>query len=408
MSDKEPQTPAAAETAFSAADAALGYLFQVRFALLRSLRKLGDDASFAIHIETLDDVVFDQPGSPLELLQLKHHQPKAANLSDASADLWKTLRVWMQGRAGGDIPPDAELCLVTTADVSDGSAAAYLRAAPDGRDEVAATSALLATARTSSSAVNSAAYSLFLDLNEDERAALVAAIVILPKSVDIHGLDIALRREIWSASRSEHREQLLSRLEGWWYERVVRQLRSPASPPIYSGDIQVKIDDLREQFHQDALPIDEDIFSLNVDLTYYEQSPFVQQLELSGINQRRIFRAVQDFYRAFAQRSRWVREDLIDLGELKQYERRLVEEWEIVFDQVADELGTDAAEEASRDAAQKLCKWAEDADFPIRPRVSERSLTRGSLHMLADELRVGWHPRFREHLRHLLSSELAE
>jgi hypothetical protein len=35
-------------------------------------------------------------------------------------------------------------------------------------------------------------------------------------------------------------------------------------------------------------------------------------------------------------------------------------------------------------------------------------MTRGSFHMLADELRVGWHPEFLARLRHLLEPEAAQ
>lgn len=80
-------------TSFSASDSALGYLYQVRLALLSSLERLGQDQTFALYLETLDDVVFESTGSAFELLQLKHHCQRAANLTDASPDLWKTLRV---------------------------------------------------------------------------------------------------------------------------------------------------------------------------------------------------------------------------------------------------------------------------------------------------------------------------
>jgi len=43
---------------FSAADAALGYLYQVRVALLWALRKLKSATDFLVSIETLDDVTF--------------------------------------------------------------------------------------------------------------------------------------------------------------------------------------------------------------------------------------------------------------------------------------------------------------------------------------------------------------
>ncbi|MCK5193448.1 MAG: hypothetical protein KAQ71_06540, partial [Desulfobulbaceae bacterium] len=80
---------------FSAADPALGYLYQVRCALLWSLQRLKEEATFETSIETLDDVAFEANGTPTELLQTKHHKNKGANLTDASPDLWKTIRIWI-------------------------------------------------------------------------------------------------------------------------------------------------------------------------------------------------------------------------------------------------------------------------------------------------------------------------
>ena len=93
------------------------------------------------------------------------------------------------------------------------------------------------------------------------------------------------------------------------------------------------------------------------------------------------------------------------IGDLSQYERRLVQEWELVFEGVKEDLGTAAAEEAKQKAAREVLKWAESASLPIRPNVTEPFVARGSLHMLADEMRLGWHPEFRERLAALLQSE---
>ena len=60
---------------FSAADSALGYLYQVRLGLLWSLRRLKGGGDFLVSLETLDDVTFESKGGkPEELLQTKHHQ----------------------------------------------------------------------------------------------------------------------------------------------------------------------------------------------------------------------------------------------------------------------------------------------------------------------------------------------
>lgn len=113
-----------AGNAFSAADSALGYLYQVRVALLWSLSRI-KQGEFVVSLETLDDVTFEAKGGTAEeLLQTKHHRTREASLSDMSGDLWKSLR--------GRIPAGTSLYLLTTAAAPAGSAASYLRR--EGRD----------------------------------------------------------------------------------------------------------------------------------------------------------------------------------------------------------------------------------------------------------------------------------
>lgn len=387
-------------THFSAADSAVGYLYQVRLALLSALQRLASDETFALYLETLDDVVFETTGSALDLLQLKHHCERAANLTDASPDLWKSLRVWMDGRAHGTIPPDARLFLITTSDVGLGSAASKLMA--HDRDEPEAQKRLDHTATTSTSDTNRAAYNLYRALSSTEKSALLSTVVIVPRAPDIASVGDGIRTEARLAVRREHLDSFVDRLEGWWFGRALRQLVDAGSSPILSAELESEWHELQEQFKRDALPVDQDILEQEVDAAAYENAVFVHQVRLAGISHKRILTAIRDYYRAFAQRSRWMREELLLIGELDHYERRLREEWELQFDRLADEIGPEAAEDAMRQAAQRLYAWVENAHYPIRPQVQERSLTRGSFHILADSLRVGWHPQFVDRLRHLL------
>jgi hypothetical protein len=165
--------------------------------------------------------------------------------------------------------------------------------------------------------------------------------------------------------------------------------------------------DLREQFKQDSLPIDDDLLTFDLDEatnTAHAESTFVHQLEIIAAGKRRISAAIRDYYQAFEQRSRWLRNDLILIGDLTQYEKRLTEEWEIVFEAVRDELGATATEDAQQKAARDVLRWAESVLLAIRVGVTEPFVCRGSLHMLADEPRIGWHPEFRDRLATLLNS----
>ena len=78
----------------------------------------------------------------------------------------------------------------------------------------------------------------------------------------------------------------------------------------------------------------------------------MQQLNLADAGEKRIVAAIRDYYRAFEQRSRWLRDDLLVVGDLANYERRLVEEWELVFEAAKDELGVEAAEAVKKQAAR--------------------------------------------------------
>ena len=76
-------------TSFSAAPAVAGYLYQARLALLLSITFVNSGADLNVAIEKLDDISFEMDGTPIDLLQTKHHVDRVANLTDASADLWK-------------------------------------------------------------------------------------------------------------------------------------------------------------------------------------------------------------------------------------------------------------------------------------------------------------------------------
>ena len=389
---------------FSAVDATLGYLYQVRSALLWALRRLKSESEFLVSVETLDDVTFETTGGEAtDLLQTKHHLNGTANLTDASTDLWKSLRIWFEGNTSGQIPQNANLYLITTAIASDGTAASKLRAT--SRDISAAQQALDATASTSTNKTNEKAYEAYLAASSLDRTAVLNRVTIIDSSSPITDLDLDLRQEVFWAVSKAHHSTFLERLEGWWLRRVLLQLITGTGGRIGSVEIEAQMSDLREQFKQDSLPIDDDLIDFSLDDTMksaYQDFNFVKQLNIINAGKRRIASAIRDYYRAFEQRSRWIRHDLVVGMELHKYEKRLVEEWEIVFDAACDEIGADATFEVKEKAARSVLAWAERTTIPIRANVTEPFISRGSFHMLADEIRIGWHAEFRDRIREIL------
>lgn len=382
---------------FAAVNPALGYLYQVRAALLWSLQRLRHDESFQVSVEVLDDVAFESNiGDPSIFLQTKHHASRMAALTNGCSDLWKTLRVWIEGTALNQIPSSASLQLVTTGIAPLGSAAGKLKAID--RDVAGARAALDVIARTSTNVANAAAYQAYEALNAQQRLALLERVVIIDAAPTISDLDQELRTVIFWAVDRAHQTPFLDRLEGWWLRRVIGQLTSNSDARIASVEIEAAMSDLRDQFRQDSLPIDGDLLDFVLDdatAALHQDFRFVKQLEIVDAGRRRVASAIRDFYRAYEQRSRWIREDLVVTLDIGRFEKRLTEEWQNVFDAMCDELGETATDIERKAAARSVLQWAERTSIPIRPGVTEPFLCRGSLHIIADDGQIGWHPDFR-------------
>lgn len=395
----------------NAGQSAAGYLYQARLALAECLRYVYSDSSVEIAIERLDDVSFEKNGAPLELLQTKHHLKKAGDLSDGSVDVWKTLRVWAEAVSHDpSLPGRTRFALITTAKAPHGSAAAHLRpagAGPTARDPAAADALLIAAADNSSNQSLQKAIKAFKGLSPAIRHELVAAIEILDRAALIADLGATIEDRLKMIAPRGKAALAREQLEGWWWPRICAALQAETPCTISVLEVEQKLDDIRDGLKRDALPLDmEHVDPSPEELASFDEMRFVKQLQGVGISGLRLEYAKRDFYRASAQRSRWVRESLLFDDEVGRFEKRLIEEWQPRFAQMCDglEAGCDAT--ALRSSGQKLYGWVEnDARFPIRL-LTVRFLTVGSYQILADSLRVGWHRDF-ESLHAVIAQEPA-
>jgi len=388
---------------FSAASSLSGYLYQCRYALLEALRKIRQQIDFSVSIETLDDVVFEVGDNVVELLQTKHRIGQNANISDASPDLWKSIRIWC-ALSNTEANFDTYYFLITTATAAENSIANLLKPG-SSRSVPMAITCLNEVASSSTNTENAPAYESFRSLTEASKVALFEKVYIFDASPFLSNLDSEIRQELFFAVENKFLDGFMSRFEGWWFRRVINQISGEVKGPILAEEISAELSHIREQYKTETLPIDDDILNAVVSDVDFQDHRFVHQLRLINITDRRILIAIRDYFRAFTQRSRWIREDLLYVGELKRYEKRLVEEWEIHFEGMREELGDKATEEEKVKAAKELYKWIEQGNLlQIRSGVSEPCISRGSYHMLADDIKLGWHIEFVERLKELLET----
>ena len=251
------------------------------------------------------------------------------------------------------------------------------------------------------------AFEAFLKLEQSKRESLVNAIYVLDNSPNIQDTSELIKNIIRNAVAREHRDGLFERLEGWWFGKVVLHLNSDIPEAISGFEVNDNLRSIAEQFLPNALPID------FLDAQPDEVNPegdnrqFVMQLKMIAVQNPRIEKAIIDYYRAFEQRSKWVRESLLIGGEIEKYENRLIDEWQRYKFAIIDEkIDENSSETEFKRIGKDVLTWMElTADYKIRPNVTEPYVMRGSYHILADSdpPRVWWHPKFIERLAELLS-----
>lgn len=388
MADRKPS--------YTAGQSAAGYFYQARLALAECLRFAYDDSDIEVAIEKLDDVSFESGGTPQELLQTKHHITKIGDLTDASVDLWKTIRIWAeQARDDPSLPGRTRLALVTTGRAPVGSAASYLRPAEtsgEGRNAEEAERILLEVAARSKNAELKKAFEAFLGLTPAMRRSLLFAIEVLDNAPNIVDLGPVIESRLRMIAPRGKVSLAREQLEGWWWPRICATLQAAQPSAISILELEQKLDEIRESLKRDALPLDmEEVDPPQEELDALEEMRFVRQLRAIGVGSNRLQFAKRDYYRAFTQRSRWTRQSLLFDGEVSRFERMLVEEWQPRYERMCEGLADGTHDAELKQGGQALYGWVEtEARFPFRT-IANRFLNVGSYHILANDLRVGWH-----------------
>ena len=249
------------------------------------------------------------------------------------------------------------------------------------------------------------AFSAYRALSKDQKTNLFERVYILDSYENMSKLNDELEELMCFCVERRNLKLFVERFDGWWFRRCIRHLQETAPTAILSEEIASQLNILREQFKQDSLPIDDEIMNATVDASGYQDHIFVEQLRLIEIIPGRIFHAIRNYYRAFEQRSRWIREDLILIGELNNYERILFEEWDAMFLRMEQSLGKNATEEQMITAAQTLYAWVESNDHKcVRTGVTVSSIARGTYHMLSEKQKLGWHIEFKDRIKKILES----
>jgi hypothetical protein len=112
-------------------------------------------------------------------------------------------------------------------------------------------------------------------------------------------------------------------------------------------------------------------------------------------------KAIREEWRARSQRSRWIEANAGNATKIDAYDKLLAENWSDRHITIKEECET--RDEAAKEVAGlSLLRWSHEGApasiRPIEPSLTASYYVRGSLQILAVNLKVGWHPEFEDRL----------
>jgi hypothetical protein len=389
-------------TDFSAKEPSLGYFYQIKYALLILLTQSKELDNPKVRIENLDDIEIEDVNT-LQLLQTKLHIKNKANLTDASVDFWKTIRIWSEHINNGLIDLETTIFnLITTEEIPTSSLLYKFKSSISLDSEILEIiKSLDKISIESSNKTNAKAYLAYQSLSVDNKKSLIKRIRILDNSIGITEINDKIKKELIYSTYPSSLDAFLEILEGWWFAKSIDNLTSRIDS-ISSSELQLKIANISDSFLADNLP---NHFSVQLEITdedveNLKERNFLKQLDLIKINanSKTLKRAISDFRRAFEQRSKWLRLQLLNPDEEEQYDVKLYDYWQNIFDIMCDEAEEKNIEEVIElgrgfyiEQFAKTCP-----QIKIREKFNEDYLTRGSYQMLSDSKKIGWHPNYKK------------
>lgn len=396
------------EGAHAAGAAALGFYYQTLFALVTLIAQITDNA--AVVVERLDDVELNVDGNTM-LYQLKHSMGETPPpITLYSRSLWKTIKVWI------DAMPDltlseTTLCLVAVGKVPDESPLKALLVEDSDRAELLKAmqeeAKRVVDERCAAKQIGkkiphedrAAGCEAFLALGAADQQNILRRIRIQQGSPTIDKIEGAVATHLMLLPE-EHRPVIAKRLIEWWDRQVIYSLCGKRERVLTRVELQHQITTIIGDIEQARLVPD---FMTTVPPKEYQPDGMLtRQVQLVDGRESDLTVAIRDEWRAREQRSRWLNANPAMASTINDYDIVLQEKWSDRHMQMADEC-SELEDKGKRESGLKLLRWAHQEAPGSVPPLSQgwsgHYYVSGTYHVLAIDLKVGWHPDYRDLLK---------
>jgi hypothetical protein len=376
----------------NAAGQLFGYSLQFPRALLRLLQAAIDAR---VGIEVCGDVAVFFPEG-ITLTEEDKSSLSKNTLADTSTNLWKTFYNWIEAINNNELNPKTDrFILYTNHAVADDSIAIRLSNSATQHEIDSAIQLAQEKLKNIGEAQGLFKYKkavLETYLNIFREIIPRFELIVDNKADDVYN---SIRNEIRQKLVPEnHVEYLLDALTGW-VQTTINQLIADKKQAILSfSEFNSQFQYLFTKIRNKQELIDYALSNMpeKQELTKKakERPIYVRQLEIIKQSQDEVIGAVSDYFKADTNRQQWIEKGLVDEDSMNDFESRLVSFYANSRKRIlltnSDRTEEDQGELILNDCQQRQERIA-NMDPPDRT-------VQGSYHVLSNELRVGWHPRW--------------
>jgi hypothetical protein len=376
----------------NAAGQLFGYSLQFPRALLRLLQ-CGMEAK--IGIEVCGDVsVFFPEG--ITLTEEDKSSLSGNTLTDASINLWKTFYNWITAINATELNVQTDkFILYTNHVVADNSIVSKLHKAKEQKEVDAVVRFSLEKLKNIDEDQSVFKYMNFVlntNIHIFKEIILHFELIVDIKADDVYD---SIRNEIRNKLIPEDQiEYLLDSLTGWLQKTINQRIASKKLAIISFSEFNNRFQSIFTKIRVKQVLIDyalSKIPSRNELSQKADKKPiYVKQLEIIKLSQDEVITAVSDYFRADSNRQEWIEKAILDEASMQDFEDRLCS----FYQNSRKQITLTKSQESLENQGQLLlieCQRRQERIANMDP--PDRTV-QGSYHVLADELRLGWHPKW--------------
>lgn len=386
----------------SAPGANAGFSYQFE----RALHWLAQSSAGAsVGVETDDDVAVRNPNASHLLEQDKHSILDGAEpFGDRSKDLWNTLAIWISALDDKQVFPSSTMFLMVTNKTLPDCTARNISTAKSEQEIAACVTALENAAKNPPKHIATQMERVLRASSRDNLRSLISSCELVDGAQAAAGK--ALRKATiaqlqlpeWSLTGAD---SIADELLGWLHRTALAawQANQPAwiQRDHFVNNLHAVLERRKRQITRERaehlIPVTED------KVGQAKARPFVKQLHLVTDDDTIVDSAIREFIRCNIEKSRLSVEGNVTDDDWNAFEAALLSRWGKIRARVERmkqtqperDIGFEIFTDTTEEHREKLAGSDTEQVY----------LTSGTYHRLADMVKVGWHPRFKELMREL-------